>query len=418
MNIDELSREEIREMQERKFQNVIPHFFATSFYHKKLKEVGVREKDIKTLSDLSVLPFTTKDELRDTSPLERSPYGVEEVAFFFSSTGTTGEPTVYVWTRQDDEVIEDYAPKIFGQLLGIGPGDIVIFPGPLGMPLAWYNILVGITSTGAGFLPIGLVAPPQIIDALVKLPITVMICLPLAATRLFEFAVYRDLPLETRLRQIQCAADFLTNQRRKRIEQYWNVDCYDTYGISEIGGPLASECSLKNGMHFRVDYIYMEVVDPNTKQPVPEGEEGVAVYTTLWEKGAPLLRYWSEDFVTVTWEQCGCGRKSARIYFRGRPRDCAEIGDKRIFGSDIEEVLLSFPEVGNEYACELQGSICRATCSCTIEQMPGRDVPIAEVEGQLSQLLGIPVSVSVVPPGSMPRDTIKPLRIIDRRERD
>jgi phenylacetate-CoA ligase len=162
--------------------------------------------------------------------------------------------------------------------------------------------------------------------------------------------------------------------------------------------------------------VIVEVIDPITKEPVPEGEVGVAVYTTLWKKAAPLLRYWSDDYISITWEKCKCGRTSPRIIYRGRTTDCKTINHKRIFAKDVEEVLLSFPQVGDEWGMKIEGAAEQSIATVYIEETP-YDVPKEKIENKLGKLIGIPVKLEIIPYGSFSRENVKPRRIKDERRR-
>jgi len=414
--IDYMSKEEILDLQNKKLSEIIPYIADITFYKKKMINKDININNIKEISDLQKLPFTTKEELRLSKPMERTSLSYNGIAFFFSSSGTTGQPSVYPWSNQDDLVLKEVSSRCMKRV-GVGPGDISLVLAPFGMPIMWYCMITQYLATGAGVVPLGIASSSEIVKTMVSFPITSITTLPIVATRLFEFVSKNHITINTkRLRHFHCGGDYLSNARRRRIENYWNVDCYDFYGLSEIFGPIAGECEAKDGLHFAADYVIVEVIDPFTKKPVPEGEVGVAVYTTLWKKGAPLLRYWSDDYISITWKRCKCGRTSPRIIFKGRSIDSVTINHKKVFAKDVEEILLSFPEVSNEWGMKIEGTTEQSTATVYIEET-SFDLPKEKIENKLSKLLGIPVRLEVIPSGSFSRENLKTRRIKDERGR-
>jgi len=414
--IDYMSKEEILDLQNKKLSEIIPYIADITFYKKKMIDKDININDIKEISDLQKLPFTTKEELRLSKPLEQTSLSYDGIAFFFSSSGTTGQPSVYPWSNQDDLVLKEVSSRCMKRV-GVGPGDISLVLAPFGMPIMWYCMITQYLATGAGVVPLGIASSSEIVKTMVSFPITSITTLPIVATRLFEFVSKNHITINTkRLRHFHCGGDYLSNARRRRIENYWNVDCYDFYGLSEIFGPIAGECEAKDGLHFAADYVIVEVIDPFTKKPVPEGEVGVAVYTTLWKKGAPLLRYWSDDYISITWKRCKCGRTSPRIIFKGRSIDSVTINHKKVFAKDVEEVLLSFPEVSDEWGVKIEGAAKQSITTVYIEKT-SFDIPKEKIENKLSKLLGTPLRLEVIPSGSFSRENVKPRRIKDERGR-
>jgi len=407
---------ELRSLQEQKFQNTLSSFWKIPLYQRKLHQAGLTPDEVQSLQDLPSVPFTTKHELRRAPPSERSSYSFGEIEYLFSSSGTSGDPTVYFWTHYDTKVLREAGARAMKRA-GITADDLALVLTPMGLPIMWYCMFQQYQALGAGVIPLGAAPPSTVIKSLLNLPATVITTLPVIGTRLRELMVGTGIewPDNRPLRQFHCGGDFLTEARRQRIQYLWGVKCYNFFGISEIFGPIAGECTQQAGMHFLADYIYIEVLAPDTRRPVPDGTAGVAVYTTLWRKGSPLLRYWSDDFVIVNRTPCACGETSPRITFLGRPLDMAYVNGQRLFASQIEEAVLAFPQVGGEYQLRLISDIDGEIAHLTVEESPGVQVPEAEVRETLGNLLKIQVSVEVVTAGSLPRDTPKPRRIFDHR---
>ncbi len=415
--IDYMSKEEILDLQNKKLSEIIPYIADIPFYKKKLIDKDIDLNDIKGISDLQKLPFTTKEELRLSKPMERTSLNYDGVAFFFSSSGTTGNPTIYPWSTKDDLILKKVSTRCMKRI-GVGSDDISLVLAPFGMPIMWYCMINQYLASGAGVVPLGTSSPDEILKAMSVFPITSITTLPIIGTRLFEFMKMKKISIEkNRFRYFHFGGDYLSNARRRRIENYWGVKCYDFYGLSEIFGPIAGECEEKKGLHFAADYVIVEVVDPETKKSVPEGEVGVAVYTTLWKKAAPLLRYWSDDYISLTWGKCKCGRSSPQIIYRGRPINSVVVNNKRIFAKDIEEIILSFPEISDEWALKIEGSIKQPMGRIYLEKSLGYKIYIAKIQQELTNWLEIPVRIEIVPFGSFSRSDVKPKRIIDIRDK-
>jgi phenylacetate-CoA ligase len=389
---DVLTKAEILDLQNNKFRNIINYVGRVPFYRKKLAMERVNLKQICDISDLEKLPFTTKKELRETHPMERTSLGFERVAFLFSSSGTTGLPTIYPWSTKDERVLRKVAARCMKRV-GIGPGDMGLVVAPFGMPIMWYCMVNQYLAAGAGVVPLGLAPPDVVIKAMSTFPITAVATLPAVATRAIEIMKREKTPfVKNRLRHFHFGGDYLSNARRRRIEDYFGVQCYDFYGLSEIFGPFAGECKQKDGLHLASDYVLVEVIDPYTKEPVHDGEMGVAVYTTLWEKAAPLLRFWSDDYISVTWERCECGRTSPRIRYEGRPFVGVSVKRKWIFAKNIEEIVMSFPEISGDWKVRIEGKKEKPSAKLYLEDQHV-EIPSEKIEEAVASLLGMPVKI-------------------------
>jgi phenylacetate-CoA ligase len=320
---------------------------------------------------------------------------------------------MYAWSEDDISVQTEVAKRVLTSA-GTTSSDLGLVLAPLSLPVMGHCMVRQFSAVGAGFIPIGSAEPEEVVSLIRNLPVTAVATLPTVASRLLEYMMFvmqMDVDEQIQIRQFLLGGDFVSNARRHRLEQAWRAKCYDFYGISEIFGPMCGECSHRNGLHFPADYVFVEVLDRQTKRPVPEGEPGVAVYTTLWEKGSPLLRYWSDDYVTWTWELCECGRKSPRMRFLGRPVDCADVQGRRLFAKDVEEIVLKFP-ISDEYYCEYivrdEGPVVQAS----VEPIPDFAVPTQELCDALESLFDMPIQLSIADPGTLPRNQVKPRRLI------
>lgn len=409
-----MSEAGLRELQRQRLLEVFPHICSTPFYRVKLPGITAQPQKSDPFAYLAEMPFTYKDELRSTSPMARTPLDLSDLVAFFSSSGTTGEPSVYAWSKVDQQVYEEVSGRLLRNI-GVGPGDVVLLPLRMGMQFPWFGILSEMRGVGAAVVPLGAASFAEIARALAYYPITILKTSPVMASRLFRFIAETDASLlsSIHLRQVHLAGFYSSNARRRRLSGQWGADCYDMYGLSEFG-LVGGECDAKSGQHFCADYILAEVLDPHSRQPVAPGQTGVAVYTSLWQKASPLLRYWSNDYISLNDSPCTCGVGLPRLAFRGRDLDSAVLDGRRVFASDVEEILLSFEGIGDEYLVEIRGT--RDRCRCTIVAEGVGHVPVPALEEQLGELLLNPLELRLVPPHTLDRESAKPLRILDHRE--
>jgi len=400
-------------LQEVRFASTWSYIAQTPLYKKKLDAEGIDVGSINCLADLQKVPFSYKSELRSTPIFERSPLRVEQIYAIYSSGGTSGKATLYVWNEEDVDVQKDVSRRVFRQL-GVNASDIALILAPVSLPVMGHCMIRQYEAAGASFIPLGPADPATVSTFIQQLPVTLVATLPVVASRLNEFMRYsQNISFDGKIhiRQFHFGGDYLSTARRNRLQTSWNAKCYDMYGISELFGPVSGECALQNGLHFADDYIYMEILDPETKQPVPDGERGVAVYTTLWKKGFPLLRYWSDDYITRDSHPCACGLPSPRIFYHGRTLDYVRSFGKIYFVKDIEEVVLKFP-VSDEYFIEYKEDK-NGYAELQVEPIPGYEISQTELADAIGELLHLHVKVQINRPGSLPREVIKPKRLIN-----
>lgn len=390
------------------FLSLLPYFEKTPMYRAKLAESGCSLNSIRSLKDIARLPLTTKNDLRLYSPLQRTPLERCDFYAFFSSGGTTGSPTLYVWNEEDVAVQTTCSKRIL-QSVGTTADDLGLVLAPISLPVMGHCMMRQYTAVGAGFVPFSVRSPEEVCCFLRDFPITSVATLPVAASRLIAYYLYvLGFPPKDALhvRQLLLGGDFLSESRRRHLEQHWNATCHNLYGISEIFGPMAGECGCKSGLHFSNDYIYVEVLDPVTREPVEPGQPGVAVYTTLWKKGSPLLRYWSDDFVTLRTEPCACGQAYPRLRYHGRLADHAYLNGRLVFPVDVEEIIMGHA-FGDEYVCTYQDG----AVDVTVEPVPDADATTDDLAKALEELMHLHVTVKVEPSGSLDRSSPKPKRL-------
>lgn len=373
-----------------------------------------QQPDRTSLEELRQVPLTYKSDLRQQTHLDHIIVPQNEVIFYFSSSGTTGDPTVYTWSNGDDEVLNIAVQRAM-QRVNMTKDDTVLMIAPMGLPIMWYCMMKQAQQTGAALLPVGLTSPDRIVSLLERFPVTIMISVPGTFLALQEYCLLNNLTISRKLKHLQCGGSYLTTAVRTRLESYFTCPVYDFYGLSELFGPIAGECEQQDGMHLLHDYLILELMNVDGEQTLTEPQSGVAVFTPLWHKSTPFLRYWSDDFLALDTAPCSCGRTSPRIKFLGRVADMTILNGKRIFGGDIENLLLKHEAVGSEFCCEILESATKVRARVSIEEFPQREAPVTTIAEELEDLLGMECHINVVPVGLLPRSNKKPCRIVKTR---
>lgn len=392
----------------------------------RMDAAGVRPRDLRTLADLTRLPFTTKHDLREGFPWGLLAVDRREVVETHMSSGTTGKPVVDAYTRADlDEWREVMARTL--DMGGTGPDDIVQVAYGYGLFTGGFGAHYGAEELGALVIPVSSGNTHRQITTMVDFGTTVLCCTPSYALYLAEYArehgIGRD---DFALRAGYFGAEPWSEAMRAQIEQEWGIKAYDIYGLTELIGPgVGSECEAQDGLHLFDDHFYPEVIDPDTGTPVPDGETGELVLTALTREGTPVLRYRTRDVTYVIPEPCRCGRTSTRIHrLMGRTDDMLIIRGVNIFPSQVEQVLLRTRGVVGQYqlvvdrdhamdSLEVRVEMDAATFSDDVGAVVGLE---RRIEGELKSELGIQATCVLVNPKSMQRSEGKAKRIVDRRE--
>ncbi len=404
---------------ERAYNNV-------EFYRKKMDGTGVKPGDVRTLEDIQKLPFTTKIDLRDNYPFGLFASPMSEVVRVHASSGTTGKPTVVAYTREDIQVWASVMVRSFAAC-DLGPGDIIqnaygygLFTGGLG---AHY----GAEALGATVIPISGGNSDRQIMIMQDFGVTAICCTPSYFLHLIERA--GEMGVDIRKLPIRAGvfgAEPWTEAMRKRIEPLAGIKAYDIYGLSEIIGPgVGNECREQNGLHIFEDHFYPEIIDPETLEVLPDGQEGELVLTTLSKKAMPLLRYRTRDVTLLEAVPCPCGRTIRRIRRIGRRSDdMFIIRGVNVFPSQVETALLQVEGTLPHYQIilerdhdldrmEVQVEITAEVFSDTVGAMEGLRKKLAHA---IERTLGISVKLSLVQPNTIPRSEGKAKRVIDNRK--
>ncbi|NPA84687.1 MAG: phenylacetate--CoA ligase [Crenarchaeota archaeon] len=424
--IEKAPRKEIEELQLKRLKHTVRWAYErVPMYKRKLDEAGVSPDDIRSLDDVRKLPFTYKDDLRQTYPYGAFAVPLSEVVEIHASSGTTGKPTVVGYTKKDLDNWSELMARSFAAA-GVTKEDIVY----IALGYHWFTgglgFHYGAQRLGALAVPAGTGFTKRHVQMIKDLGATVLGAVPNYALRLAEVALEMgvDPAKDTKVRTGVFGAEMWSEELRKRINELWDMDSYDIYGMSELYGPgTAMECHHHDGLHVWEDHYLIEVVDPKTGEPLEPEEEGVLVVTPLTHEAFPLLRYWTNDLTFIyDARSCDCGRTMRRIArIKGRADDMLIINGVNVFPSVVEEVLLSHPLVGNQYQIivEKEGELDRMYVVVESKRRlteQEKEALAKELEENLREALIIRPRVRVVDPGEIPRvEGGKAKRVIDKR---
>jgi phenylacetate-CoA ligase len=423
-----MPREELEAVQLRRLKAQVERVYATvPYYRAKMQEAGVAPGDIKALADIRRLPFTTKDDLRRNYPFGLFTVPLERVVRIHASSGTTGQPTVVGYTKRD---IKMWAEMMARSLTaaGVTRGDIVhnaygygLFTGGLG---AHY----GAEEIGCAVIPISGGNSKRQITIMRDFGSTVLLSTPSYALNLADTMVEMGIkPADLKLRVGVFGAEPWSEQMRQEIEKKLRIKAIDIYGLSEVLGPgVAIEClEEQRGLHIMEDHFLAEIVDRDTFEPLPVGEAGELVFTTLTKEAFPIIRYRTKDISTLYTEQCACGRTLVRMEkVTGRTDDMLIIRGVNVFPSQVEHVLMGIEGVEPHYQIEVNREGSLDTMSVLVEVSDNvfhDEVKILEglarkIQLEIKDLLGVTCSVKLVEPRTIQRSEGKAQRVIDHRK--
>lgn len=390
-----------------------------SYYGKIYKALGIQ--GINSQEDFEALPFSSKDDLRNAYPLGIQAVPDEEVVRIHSSSGTTGKPVIIPYTAKD---VDDWAVMFARcyKTAGITSKDrIQITPG-YGLWTAGIGFQTGCEKLGAMAIPMGPGNTDKQLQMMIDLKSTVITATSSYALLLAEEINKRGLKDQIHLKKGVIGSERWSEKMRKYIREELGIELYDIYGLTEIYGPgIGINCEKEAGIHYWDDYIYIEIIDPKTGKPVPDGEEGEIVITTLVKEGAPLIRFRTHDISRIIPEKCSCGSSYPRIdIIRGRSDDMFKIHGVNMFPSQIEDLLQNVDGVASEY-----------TVTLAHDDEKNRDIMILTVEAEgrvnfestalkirelVKSRIGVTPKVTVVPIETLPRSEKKTKRVTDYRE--
>ena len=425
--LETMTQEQLKALQLERLQKTVRHCMNSPFYQKKFKELGITPEDIQSVEDVSKLPFTTKEDLRENYPFGLSCVPMKECIRLHSSSGTTGNPTVVLHTQRD---INEWANAVARCLWMVGsrPEDVFQNSAGYGMFTAGLGFQYGAELVGMLTVPAAAGNTTRQIKFIQDFGTTVLHAIPSYASRIYQVMQDENVDprKDTKLRVLCIGAEPHSEEQRKRIEDQLGVKAYNSYGISEMMGPgVAFECPEQNGLHIWEDYFIVEIIDPVTLKPVPDGELGELVLTTINREAMPLLRYRTRDLTRILPGTCPCGRNHRRIArLQGRSDDMIILKGVNIFPIQIEKILLKFKELSTDYLITLETKENNDTMTIDVELnslFTDDYAQLQSLERKITRLLKDEILVTphvrLVPKGTLQTsDEKKAVRVKDLRK--
>lgn len=390
---------------------------SDNFYGKKLREAGIRE--VKSIEEFKALPFSQKQDLRDAYPLGLMAVPEEEIVRIHSSSGTTGTPVIIPYTAKD---VDDWAEmfKRCYEMAGVTNKDRVQITPGYGLWTAGIGFQAGCERLGAMAVPMGPGNTKKQLQFMQDMKTTVLCSTSSYALLLAEEIEKEDLGDRIYLKKGIIGSERWGEKMRNRIKGELGIEIYDIYGLTEIYGPgIGISCKYECGMHYWDDYIYLEIINPETGENVPDGTWGEIVITTLLKEGAPLIRFRTHDISRIIPGDCACGSRYPRIdTIMGRSDDMMKIKGVNVFPKQIEEILATFADLSSEYQIRISHLDGKDTMRIYVEATTGLvdfDEMSEAVAEAVKARIGFTPIVKVVEIGVLPRSEKKSKRVIDER---
>lgn len=396
------------------------------YYKKRFDEMKVKPGDIKRLNDIQNFPFTTKTDLREGYPFGLFAVPRREIVEVHTSSGTTGKPTVSGYTKKDIEIWGEVVARAL-TMCGATKDDIIQNGYGYGLFTGGLGVHYGAQRIGATVIPISAGQTKRHLEIMYDFGSTILTCTPSYALYLTEAAEEAGLNVKKLKLKAGCfGAEMWTDRMRDEIEKRFHLIALNIYGLTEIIGPgVAQECDQKNGLHIFEDHFYPEVVSPETLEPLPEGEKGELVLTTLTREGMPMIRFRTRDITTLRREICKCGRTLVRMdRITGRTDDMLKIRGVLVFPYHIEKALLEIKGVEPHYQIivtrphhldeiEVQVETSKKLFSDEVRHL---EEVRKKIENRIENSIGLRVKVTLVEPKTLPRSEGKAKRVIDKRQ--
>ena len=424
-----LSREEMQRLQLSRLQETVQRVYEkVPYYRAKMDEAGVKPQDIQSLADLQKLPFTTKQDMRDTYPFGLFAVPKDKLVRIHASSGTTGKPTVVGYTQADLETWTDCVSRI-ACMGGASERDVAQICFGYGMFTGALGLHYGLEKIGAAIVPSSTGNSEKQIMYMKDFQTTLLVATPSYALRLAEVAREQGVDPKTDLhiKTALVGSELLTDAMREEMHAVWGKDVRITsnYGMSELMGPgVSGECLEHCGMHINEDYFIPEIIDSQTGEVLPAGEKGELVITCIKKEGLPLIRYRTKDVTRLFYEPCACGRTTCRMEnLMGRSDDMLKIRGVNVFPSQIEEVVLSIEELGPHYEIVVEriGYSDMLTVRVELNQSTDSFATLQSIEkktkSKLKAVLGLDAKVQLESPASLQRFEGKAKRVRDLRSK-
>lgn len=423
--LETMSREQIEALQVERLKATVAHCMNNPIYKARLEKAGVTPENITSVEDIRRIPFTTKQDLRESYPFGLASVPLTECVRLHSSSGTTGNPTVILHTQKDlDEWANQVARNLW--MVGLRPDDVFQNSSGYGMFTGGLGFQYGAERLGMLTVPAAAGNSLRQIKFMTDFGTTAVHAVPSYVTRLYEVMQEQgiDPRKDTKLKILAIGAEPHSEEQRKRIENMLGVKAYNSFGMSEMCGPgVGFECKEQNGLHFWEDYYIVEIVDPETLEPVPDGEIGELILTSINREAMPLLRYRTRDLTRVLGRGCPCGRNHVRLdRMKGRSDDMMVLRGVNIFPIQIEKILMQFKELANNYLITLttDENNDNMTVEVELEDLFTDDYQRLiqlqkDVKRALKDEILLTPHVKLVPKGSLPTSEGKAVRVVDKR---
>ena len=421
-----LPRERLAALQLEKLRATLDDAYAqVPWQRRRLDAAGAQPADIRSLADIARLPFTLKTDLRDNYPFGLFARPVPELARLHASSGTTGKPTVVGYTQADLDTWSDLMARSL-HAAGARRGDVVHNAYGYGLFTGGLGAHGGAERLGAVVVPMSGGATERQVALIADFKARVLCATPSYALAIAEVAEQLGVDLRKSALEIGLfGAEPWSAAMRREVEERLGLSAFDIYGLSEIMGPgVACECACRNGLHGWEDHFLFEVIDPETGRPLPEGEAGELVITTLTKQALPMLRYRTRDITRLDTAPCDCGRTHLRILrITGRNDDMLIIRGVNVYPSQIEAVLVGLPQLSPHYQLVVQRRGSLDEVRIEVEAEPGVDAQDFEriahdVAHHVKSMIGITTEVVVQPTGTVPRSQGKAVRVRDLRPKE
>ena len=422
-----LPREQIERLQLERLQETVHRVYAkVPAYAKKMDDAGVRPEDVKTLADLAKLPFVTKQDMRDNYPFGLFAVDRDSLVRIHASSGTTGKPTVVGYTAEDLRTWTECVSRI-ACMGGASSTDVAQICFGYGMFTGALGLHYGLENIGAAIVPSSTGNSQKQIMYMQDFETSLLVATPSYALRLAEVAgeMGVDPEKDLKVKIALVGSELLTDAMREEMHKVWGKDILITsnYGMSELMGPgVSGECLEHCGMHINEDYFIPEIIDPNTGEVLPAGEQGELVITCIKKEGLPLIRYRTKDITRLFYEKCKCGRTFCRMEnLSGRSDDMLKIRGVNVFPSQIEEVILSVEELGPHYEIilEREGYLDKLTVKVELahstDSFSELERITGEVKNKLKIILGLDAKIKLESPNTLQRFEGKAKRVKDLR---
>ncbi len=422
--LETMPRQQLESLQVEKLRRTIDICLQSPFYKRVLGERGITSDTIKTIDDVRRLPFTTKQDLRENYPFGLVGGNMKDAIRIHSSSGTTGNPTVVTYSRHD---IESWANMIARSMYMVGCRDTDVFQNSsgYGMFTGGLGFQYGAEKLGATTVPAAAGNSKRQIMFIRDFGTTCLHAIPSYAIRLAEVFHEEGIdPRSTKLHTLFIGAEPHTDEQRRRIERLLGVKAYNSFGMTEMNGPgVAFECQEQNGMHLWEDNYILEIIDPDTLEPVPDGEIGEMVLTTLDRTMMPILRYRTHDLTRILPGDCPCGRTHRRIdRIKGRTDDMFIIKGVNVFPMQVEKILVKYPGLGSNYLITLDSEGDNDVMTVDVE-LDGLNTDVypelqrmtKDIQRALKDEILLTPRVRLVKKGSLPQSEGKAVRVKDLR---